>query len=467
MRRHALPFALAAWLFAGTPAWSQPDSTDRGPAFSLWSSQVYRTTEQPAFSLTYLGLDHLDFRVYRVADPLAFFAGLKDPHALGSEKPLVPQEQSWIERIAAWKSGRRTALRAFFRRQVSVEYRHQRRAAGERQQIARRQTLRYNSFAQVPLLNPERLVASWREVLPSMREPETRRIPVEVAAPGVYVVEAVSAPLKAYTIVVVSDIGIVTKTAPGQMLTFVADRTSGAPQRDCNLRPLVDGRPLAPVATGPDGSVMIAIGAAKPESVITVAQCGSQVTVSDPGSWALQSPARDLAGYVYTDKPIYRPGHTVHVKGVLRWRTRGRLEMFDVREAEVSIADSNDKVLARETRPVDAFGAVSTSFVVPASAALGDYVVRVASGDDHGAGRLLDRSVGYARLTHDARPVVDVGLVRALQAGVVQTDTAVIEPIGIDGSLMPCEPDHQTVGPQQPQLSPTWPAGPAPAAARR
>jgi len=386
MRPHTSLFVLTAWLLAGTSAWSQPGASGPGPAFSLWSSQVYRTTDQAAVSFTHRGLDHLDFRVYRVADPFAFFAGLKDPHALGSEKPVVPEEQSWIERIAVWKSARRAALRAFLRRQVSVEYRQRRRAASDRQQVARRQTLRYNSFAQVPLLNPERLVASWREVLPNVREAETRRIPIETAAPGVYVVEAVSAPLKAYTIVVVSDIGVVAKTAPGQMLLYVADRGSGAPQQGCEIRVSLDRRPLPPAATGPDGTALIDIDAAKPESVITVTRCGTQVTVSDPGSWALQSPVRRLVGYVYTDKPVYRPGHTVHVKGVLRWRTRDRLEMFDGREVEVSIADANDKVLARELRPVDAFGAVSTSFTVPASAALGDYVIRVTSGDDSASG---------------------------------------------------------------------------------
>ena len=386
MSRHALPIALATWMLAAASAWAQPPSTGASPAFSLWSSQVYRTTDQAAFSLTYRGLDHLDFRVYRVEDPVAFFAGLKDPHALGSEKPVVPQERSWIERLAEWKAARRAALRVFLRRQVSAEYRQQRRASRDRQQVARRQTLRYNSFAQVPLLNPSRLVASWREVLPQVREAETRRIPIGTTAPGVYVVEAVSPPLKAYTIVVVSDIAIVSKTAPGQLLAFVADRATGAPQSGCEVRASVDRQALPPATTGADGTALIDIQAAKPDSVLTVVRCGTQVTVSDPGNWALQSPTRDLAGLVFTDKPVYRPGHTVRVKAVLRWRTRGTLGMFDGREAEVSIADSNDKVLARETRPVDAFGAVDTAFAVPASAALGDYVVTVASGDDKASG---------------------------------------------------------------------------------
>jgi hypothetical protein len=386
MTRAALPIALVACLLSCPSARAQPAGEAEGPAFSLWSSQVYRTSEQASFSLTHRGLDHLDFRVYRVADPVAFFAGLKDPHALGSEKPVVAEEQSWIERIAAWKAARRGAIRTFLRRQVSAGYRQQRRAASDRLQVSRRQTLRYNSFAQVPLLNPDRLVASWREVLPRVREPESRRVPIETSAPGVYVVEAVSPPVRAYTIVVVTDIGIVSKTAPGQMLAFVADRTTGAPQPGCDVAASIDRRPLPAASTAPDGTVLITVDTEKPETVLSIVRCGSQVAVSDPGSWALQAPMRELVGYVFTDKPIYRPGHTVRVKGVLRWRTRGRLEAFDAREVEVSVADANDKVLARETRAIDAFGTIDTAFAVPASASLGSYVITIASGDQKASG---------------------------------------------------------------------------------
>lgn len=385
MRRHLLSASAGFLLLASGLSWAQ-SADGAGPAFQLWSSQVFTTGDQASFSLTYRQVDHLDFRVYRVADPAGFFGALRDPHQLGSEAPVVPQEQSPIERIAAWKAAQRRSLRAFLRRQVSPDYRAARSEARSSGQVRRRVPLEYNSFAQVPLLNPARLVASWRELLPPVRDPESRRIPLETTKPGVYVVEAVSPPLRAYTIVIVSDVGLVTKTAPGQALVFAVDRRTGEPQPGCGLRTFVDGKALESVSTGPDGTALVAIEAEKPESIVTLALCGDQVAVTDPGSWALQAPARELAGYVYTDKPIYRPSHTVRIKAVLRWRGQARLEPFDGRDVEVSITDANDKVVLRESRPVDAFGAVSTSFVVPPGAALGGYVVTVAGGDDRASG---------------------------------------------------------------------------------
>jgi uncharacterized protein YfaS (alpha-2-macroglobulin family) len=368
------------------PASASAQAEDDSPAFSLWSSQIFTTHDRPAFSLTFRRVEHLDFRVYRVEDPLRFFAGLRDPHQLGSLKPVVPQERTWLERIAAWKSSQRASVREFVRRQFSNSYRRAHREQQDTQQVSLRQTLQYNSFAQVPLLNATHLVASWRELLPPLRDAETRRIPLDVKSPGVYVIEAVNAPLRAYTIVMVSDIGLVTKTAPGQMFAYLADRYSGEPQAGCDVQTLVDRKVAATGTTGDDGTMVAALDAIRPDTVIAVARCGSQVTATDPGAWSFQDSPRELVGYVYTDKPIYRPAHVVRIKAVLRWRTRGLLTAFDRKQVEVAVADNNDKVVFRERRDVDAFGTVNVSVPLSKGAALGYYTVTVRSEDDSATG---------------------------------------------------------------------------------
>ena len=124
---------------------------------------------------------------------------------------------------------------------MSYDYRSARRTSTDKQEIAQRVVLNETSFARVPLLNPDQLVASWRELLPDRRDAEYRRVPLEIKQqPGVYLVEAVSNLLRAYTIVIVSDLGLVTKTAPGQMLMFAADRFSGEPKPGCDVQVLAN-----------------------------------------------------------------------------------------------------------------------------------------------------------------------------------------------------------------------------------
>ena len=379
-----LPALVMAAVCVVAPAAAQ--TAEDGPAFSLSSSEVFTSREDPSFYLTFRRLSQLDFRVYRVRDAAKFFTGLADPHQLGSYGVPVPVEKSWIERLTDWKRDRRRQIRSFVREQVSAEYRGTRRAARERQDAARRVTLNRASFAQVPMLNPDQLVTAWREVLPNLAESEMRRLPLEVKEPGIYVVEAVSGALRAYTIVMVSDIGLVTKVAASRMMIFAADRQTGEPHAGCTVDVFVDGRSVVQGTTDADGLLESSVAAARAGNVLTLAACGTQVAVADPGGYFLGRPDRELAGYVYTDKPIYRPGHTVNLKAILRWRARDALQPFGAGNVEVRISDPGNKVIFRRSVAVDEFGAIQASLVLPPESALGYYSVAVVSGEFQAAG---------------------------------------------------------------------------------
>ncbi|MPZ18524.1 MAG: hypothetical protein GEV06_11515 [Luteitalea sp.] len=386
MRAHFFMTRAAAILLfvscLGTPALGQETKPQRRAGFSLASSEIFNTRERAQVWLTFQEVDHLDFRIYRVKDPIAFFEGLRDPHVLGSPEPVVPQEETWLERIARWKAARRQELRDFLRRQVSLEQRQARRARLDRAAVQQRQVLSYNAFAQVPLLNRERLVASWREQLPPVREAEYRHLPLDLPGAGVYVVEAVNPPLRAYTIVLVSDIGLVTKAAPGRFLTYAVNRFTGEPVPDCRVRLLAGQKPIAEGASNADGLFTASVGQIASDQVVAVAHCGSQAVATDPYAWNFRAPAAEPVAYVYTDRPIYRPGHEVHLKAILRSREGSQLQPFGSPEVELRVKDARDKVLLRSTRRVDAFGAIAADLTLPPSAALGYYTIAMTSGGE-------------------------------------------------------------------------------------
>jgi alpha-2-macroglobulin len=198
LRIDALVFLALAALAA--PAFADdPDSRhqDTRPSISLSTSTIATTHQTPAVYLTFRQLDHLVFRVYRVTDPVKFLMGLKDPHQLGSEEPIVSQVPTTLERVADWKSDWRSRIREFFRLQFSYDYRRARRQSMDTRTVVLRRTTNVNTFAQVPLLNPSQLVTSWREILPPLRDADVRRIPIDLKQSGIYVVEAVLAPHRA------------------------------------------------------------------------------------------------------------------------------------------------------------------------------------------------------------------------------------------------------------------------------
>ena len=299
----------------------------------------------------------------------------------------MPQEPTAIERFADWKRRQRSALRTFVRGQISREYRAARTAASDRAQTAQRVRLNVSTFAQVPLLNAQQLVTSWRELLPDRRDSEIRRVPLEVKEPGVYVVEAVTGLLRAYTIAVVSDVGLVTKTSPGQIVMFAANRFTGEPAAGCEVRVLAAQQPIAPrhddapmarsrprcrrpAATRSWGWRDAATRSPSPTRAATVCS-------------AADARAGRLRVHRQADLPP-RP-HRAHQGGAALARAR-RPAPFDGREVELTVSDVNDKVIFRRRLTVDRFGAVEATVPVPASAALGRYTIKVTSGDREATG---------------------------------------------------------------------------------
>ena len=205
--------------------------------------------------------------------------------------------------------------------------------------MQRRVQLGLNAYAQVPLLNDKQVVASWREILPRLADADVRRIPIEVTQPGVYLVEAVTGTQLAYTILMVSDVALVTKVAPGTMLAYLVDRAKGQPVAGCSVAAIADkvalGTGDAPTRAG---SRRMPLGDVTADDLITVARCGDQAVASTPPTYGAAG-QRALANWSRTSSPTgpsTAPGTSVKAKAILRWRTGTALEAFDQPAVEMT-----------------------------------------------------------------------------------------------------------------------------------
>ena len=96
-------------------------------------------------------------------------------------------------------------------------------------------------------------------------------VAVPVSDKGVYLVEATDGRLRAYTIVVITEIAIITKAGPGRLMSFVVDRRSGDPIAGMLVRVWIDQKEVASKTTDAQGLVDTPIDAAKPENVAVLA----------------------------------------------------------------------------------------------------------------------------------------------------------------------------------------------------
>jgi uncharacterized protein YfaS (alpha-2-macroglobulin family) len=81
--------------------------------------------------------------------------------------------------------------------------------------------------------------------------------------------------------------------------------------------------------------------------------------------------------YLYTDRPLYRPGQEVHFKGVARVQTDAAYTLPEARTATVVISDFSWNEVYRQSLLLNDFGTLEGTFTIPTDAEVGDYYLRM------------------------------------------------------------------------------------------
>ncbi len=358
------------------------DPAAQEPSFSVSSRQTYAPSQQPKVWVSFRQVDHLDFRVYRVKDAVQFFSKLKDAHSFGSEKAELAREKTWLERFHEWKRDLRASIRDFFRSQLRYDTRLAYHSARVQERKLRRIPLDVTSYAQVPLLNRQQLVLGWRELVPKTRGSEYQEIPVDLHGEGLYLVEVAYRELRAYTLVMVTDLALVSKTAPGQVLLFVMQRESGQPVASAQAVVFNNHRELARGTTDSNGVFQSTFQNIKVDNCVMVATVGNSVAATSVEPFFFfDTSATEYVGYIYTDRPVYRPTHVVDFKGIVRAKTAGKYSADVPGPITVEVNDANQKTIYHQKLDISSFGTFNGTLTLGPLAALGTYSITAYIGD--------------------------------------------------------------------------------------
>ncbi|HEU4767265.1 MAG TPA: MG2 domain-containing protein, partial [Pyrinomonadaceae bacterium] len=372
------------------------------PFFSLASNRTFASGENPKMWVDYRGIEKLDFRVYRVNDPERFFTQLTNPHQMGEYEQdeittNLDRKPSFLERLRSIKTWAYSGLRDYFRSQIKSDTRRVLNHKFRANETARRTPLNVADYARVPLLNPNQLVTSWREPLSALEnEYDRRMIPLGKREPGVYLVEAVAHELRAYTVVVVTDLAMVEKSSPnGELVVFAVNRITGEPQADTRVAVVKARKTIASGTTNSEGVFRSRIqkpaaadeAADDPEvdtvvdnnDFIVLASHREHFAISDLESYYFtmgDESEENVNGYIYTDRPIYRPSHKVFFKGILRAvDEQGQYRAVKTPTVNVAIKDSNGARVTEQELRLSTNGTFAGELVLNEEAPLGSYSI--------------------------------------------------------------------------------------------
>ncbi len=380
------------------------------PFFSLATHRTYGSTDNPRLWVDYQGIDHLDFRVYQVKDPRKFFTNLQDPHQMGEDEQegvasSLPRRKSFLEKVRTLKRWAYSGIKAFVRGQLKHDSRQAFNQKFRKEADVVRTPLNYSDYARVPLLNPDLVVTTWREPLQPLESLyDQRMIPLGKRSPGVYLVEAVANDLRAYTVVVVTDLTMIQKTSrDGELLVYTVDRKSGEPRSGAEVEIVRNKNVVARGTTDSHGILRTKIEKPKQtetgaedevapadveeaatedtesSSFLIFAKQSTNFAISDLGSlfyggYDEEGSGEEVMGYIYTDRPVYRPTHKVNFKGILRaMDVTGAYKPIAENVVNVTIEDPNGANIFSKELPVSSRGTFNGEVDISETAPLGSY----------------------------------------------------------------------------------------------
>lgn len=200
--------------------------------------------------------------------------------------------------------------------------------------------------------------------------------------PGFYLVEAAGGKASARSTLLVTRLGLVAKSSAPETLLFAADLLDGRAMEGTVIRavPVSAGASAAAEPVGStDAAGLIAIPA-REAGMRVVGKHGADLAFLNLARGMEEEAGAPLKGYLYTERPAYRPGQTVYFKGVVRKTVGEGYALPGIDKVRVTVTDSGDQTLLEREIGVSAKGSFHGEFSLPDQPPLGDYSLKAESG---------------------------------------------------------------------------------------
>ena len=296
---------------------------------------VYRADVSTSLYVTYRNLNRMGFQLYRMT--LDDFARWTGPNGYDFQQSYQPTDQ-----LRDWT--------------LNVE-----------------EFPNENAFVKVPLLEDE-------SALP----------------PGIYMLKGQALDLaqdyyRSAHILVVSKYNLSLKVTFGEALVWATDQVTGQPVGGLGIS--IRDQGFTPVASGPtdaNGLYRAKLPDTLPDlwtNIYALTREGSEFVIASSG-WSSGIDAYEFnlnasyypptgTVYMYTDRPVYRPGQEVSFKGIARTEKDARFVLPDLKNIGVTITNDQGEEVYSQTATLNEFGAFSGTFSLAEAASTGYYSINI------------------------------------------------------------------------------------------
>ncbi|MBT3200103.1 MAG: hypothetical protein HN350_09320 [Phycisphaerales bacterium] len=236
----------------------------------------------------------------------------------------------------------------------------------------------------------------YRQHAPGQQKQTTLAIPVPLKKHGAFVVTATGSnpdgqAATSHCLVVISKIAAVAKTDADRSVVFVADARSGESigGADAAVARYWGSRSNTDHASGKTNDAglinMDKLTHRNSSQWVAAVRKGDQQALCTAGhySWSWWGYRHSYKIYGFTERPVYRPGQTVHFKQTIRRNNNGKYANYPNMKVGVVVRDPKGVTIYSKDLVTDEFGSVEGDFKLKDEPPLGVYTIQV----DAGGGR--------------------------------------------------------------------------------
>lgn len=200
---------------------------------------------------------------------------------------------------------------------------------------------------------------------------------------GVMAITVSSKSLEATTLAMKSDLDIVVKSSRDELLVFAQNLRTGKPWPGARVLISNGSQVFAEETTGDDGVFHRSykqLAEANDLRVFAMAEGHTASNVVGLSGIGVASGLTDK-GYIYTDRPAYRAGQLVNVRGVIRKVDGDRYVVAQGKKYRCDVFDNRNRLMYEAEVALSGFGSFFTNFTLPAASPSGQYRIVVHDND--------------------------------------------------------------------------------------
>ncbi|MEZ4631544.1 MAG: MG2 domain-containing protein [Deinococcales bacterium] len=194
---------------------------------------------------------------------------------------------------------------------------------------------------------------------------------------GLYYAQAGQGETASATLILVTNLGMVVKADADKILSYTANLTTGEPL-SAKVYILEDKKVVSQLESNAEGITQIAYSA---EGDLILGARSQDSWAFSSSYWRRWNLTKSKL-YLQTDRSIYRPGHQVFFKGILR--SPSGLRPLADKEVDVIIRDAEYNEIFRQNFSTDTYGSFNGEISLRAEPPLGSYEIEaIYDGESH------------------------------------------------------------------------------------